>query len=150
MKYGSYPIYSESALKHSFYSDGPRGRVKKIIEYKESREDQHTYNLEFGDDVGVVDDLDDLVVTNNRDREKVLATVAVTMKKFLTSNPQKRIAINGSTLARTRLYRMAIAKHINDFDSVFKALGVIEGKEIPFRRNVNYNGFIIEFKPKTF
>ncbi|WP_440590452.1 DUF6934 family protein [Nibrella viscosa] len=52
----------------------------------------------------------DLVISNNNDMPKVLATVAQTLVAFFRLRPTSSVIFRGSTPSRTRLYRMAIAK----------------------------------------
>jgi hypothetical protein len=65
-----------------FISEGPKGSIRKRVEFERtSRAD--TFNLAFGDVNSQTGDFDDTVVTDNFDTEKVLATVAETVRIFL-------------------------------------------------------------------
>ena len=66
------------------------------------------FNIGFGDKNLETGDIDDKVVSNNGDSDKVLATVVV--YTFTDLNPETLIYATGSTKARTRLYRMGISK----------------------------------------
>ncbi len=82
MKYDKYTVQaSGSFLKYEFHSDGPRGLIAKQVLYKEFDEYAGVYNLGFGD-LDASGKINDVVVTDNSDSEKVLATVALTVIKF--------------------------------------------------------------------
>ena len=88
MKYPKYQYRSEDLLLfYEFTSEGPKGRIKKIIEYTETST-KNVYNLGFGDYEEVTKGINDLSVTNNGDSLKVLATVASTVYAFTEKYPQ--------------------------------------------------------------
>jgi hypothetical protein len=60
-----------------FISEGPKGAITKSVQYKEMPT-AGVYNLGFGDVNVLTDEINDLIVTNNGDSQKVLATVAST------------------------------------------------------------------------
>jgi hypothetical protein len=62
------------------------------------------YNLAFGDKDHSTGEIDDKVISNNGDSEKVLATVVATVYAFTDKYPETWIYATGSTKARTRLY----------------------------------------------
>jgi hypothetical protein len=69
----TYPIKpSLDKLYYLFISEGPKGRIIKIVLFQNIGE--NSYNLAFGDFNG--GQVDDEVVSNNRDFVKVLSTVA--------------------------------------------------------------------------
>jgi hypothetical protein len=74
-------VISNDYRKYIFYSSGPQGRIKKVVTYTKLSDAPVTYNLAFGDEnaAGVIDDE---VVSNNQDRDMVLATVASTINLF--------------------------------------------------------------------
>jgi len=52
--------------RYDFYSEGPKGRIRKTILYDELQEwDRPTFNLAFGDWNETLGQIDDKVVTNN-------------------------------------------------------------------------------------
>ncbi len=75
------------------------------------------YNLASGDLNLLTLELDDLVVTDKSDRDKVPATVVRAIYNFCTHNPKAWIYARGSTLSGTRLYGMGINEY---FDLVKK------------------------------
>jgi hypothetical protein len=101
-----------------FYSEGPKGVVKKVVEYQKTS-DENVYNLAFGDYDEVAKGIDDLSVTNNGDSLKVLATVASTVYAFTDKHPKVMIIATGSTAVRTRLYRMGITNNLEEISQDF-------------------------------
>jgi hypothetical protein len=90
-------------LAFEFYSEGPKGKILKIIEYQPLG--GRYYNLAFGDSVEESKNFDDFVRTNNQDTEKVLATVASTLYIFFERHEGTIVIAEGSTHSRTGLYR---------------------------------------------
>ena len=99
------------------------------------------YNLAFGDKNPGTGDIDDKVVSNNGDSEKVLATVVATVYAFSDKYPDSWIFATGSTKARTRLYRIGIAKYLEEIKSDFEIYGLIENEWELFRKEVEYDAF---------
>lgn len=97
---------------YEFYSEGPKGLVKKIVTYRLIQETPfRLYNLGFGDWNAEMQDVDNRINTNNQDRQKVLATIAETVLDFLRNSPNAAVFAKGSTTSRTRLYQMSIAAY---------------------------------------
>lgn len=67
------------------------------------------FNLGFGDLNQKTGKVDDLAVTNNLDREKILATIAATVLECTRHFPDIMIYAQGSTRVRTRLYQIGIS-----------------------------------------
>jgi hypothetical protein len=139
---------SDTYLDFEFDSDGPKGKVKKVVRYSyQVANGVSYYNLGFGDLDPSTGRINDLVVTNNKDREKVLATVAATVLDFTKRFPDAIIYAKGSTLARTRLYQIGIAANWDEIDSVLYVYGYEKDRGWePFRKNVSYGGFLITGK----
>lgn len=105
------------------------------------------YNLAFGDCNECDDDLDDLSVSDNRDTQKILATVAATLLVFIKNHPETWVVAQGSTKARTRLYRIGISKNLEHIPNEFVIFGhhAVTGWE-PFVLNEEYERFMITHK----
>ncbi|MGL4599545.1 MAG: DUF6934 family protein [Bacteroidia bacterium] len=127
---------------YTFTSEGPQGKKKKIIQFSEMTE-PGVYNLAFGDWDPILKQLDDRVVSNNGDREKVLATVVAAVYLFTNLNPDCTLIFAGSTPARTRLYRMGIAKHVEQAIRDFEIFGFAGNTWAKFEINVDYKCFLI-------
>src|SRR5688572_9959597 len=85
-------------LSFEFYSSGPKGKIKKIIQFKKiiaSGAQNDIYNLAFGDYNETEDKIDDLVISNNKDSEKVLATIAEAVVSFTDEYPEALVFCAG-------------------------------------------------------
>ena len=104
-----------------------------------------TYNLAFGDEnaVGVVDDA---VVSNNKDTDMILATVASTINLFCDNFGNHFIYAEGRTPVRTRLYQMGISRNWEEINENFQVLGFVNDDWEDFRNNVNYEAFLVKRK----
>lgn len=145
-------LVSEDFMKYEFCSEGPKGKIRKVIQFKQVRlQGKFFYNLAFGD----VDDsgnICDKVVSNNHDAEKVLATVAHAVIQFTNLHPHALVYAEGSTPSRTRRYQMGINKFWNEIDSDFNVFGLVNGCERfePFESGKNYMGFAVSRKRVNF
>lgn len=92
-----------------FFSEGPKGRIQKLVQF--SPIGAGLYNLALGDVNAQTGEIDDLVVGDNGDSEKVSATVVEVVYRFCDRFPAASIFATGSTPARTRLYRIGINKY---------------------------------------
>ncbi len=140
-----YSYHTQSSLMDFiFYSNGPRGNIAKAVVYT-PREiaGLKYYNLGFGDLNLKTGDIDDLSVSDNKDRDKILATIAATVLEFTTRFPEVAVYAEGSTYSRTRLYQMAIASNLKDIDEYMNVYGLIGDRWYGFEKNVNYDAFMI-------
>jgi len=105
------------------------------------------YHLAFGNYIECDDDLDDLSVSNNRDTQTILATVASTVLHFMQNHPEAWVAAEGSTKARTRLYQIGISQNLADTPDDFIIFGYNQsGNWEPFTKNREYARFLITRK----
>lgn len=132
-----------SFTTYEFVSEGPKGRIIKLVKYTEYG-NSGVYSLGFGDKLDNSDRIDDKVISGNGDREKVLATVAATVYKFLDKYPKASVFATGSNLARTRLYRISLSNILDDITDDFEILGYFEGDWEIFERNRDYSAFLIK------
>lgn len=146
MKYDTYQLLQASADLRifNFTSIGPNGNVIKQLAFQETIT-PGIYNLCLSD-ISETGDSDDGKVTNNNDRDLVLATVARIVAIYLERNPNHWILIEGSTLSRTRLYRMAIGINFEELSARFGIYTEQNGKLIPFKKNMPAENFIIRLK----
>lgn len=137
-----------------FKSKGINGEIDKGIVYKATK-NSTIYNLGFGD---LVFDpiqkkyiIDDFAISDNGDRNKVLATVAKSAYIFSEKYPEKVIFFKGSTNSRTRLYRRAISLNLKELSETFYIFGATEDgngniSNVPFDSNGDFYGFIMKRK----
>jgi len=140
---------SPDYFEYEFFSRGSKGIIKKIVRFDEftTSEGYGIFNLALGDWNETKQAIDDAVVSNNGDTEKVLATVAFIALDFVDRFPNALLYIEGSTPARTRKYQIAISRHFEDIDELFNIFGITKQGEInEFTKNVNYEGFLFKSK----
>jgi hypothetical protein len=143
MELGGYDI-EKIAFTYWFYSEGPRGRIKKVVRFQRMPElGRNAFNLAFGDANETMEQINDLIVTNNGDQLKVLITIAKVVADFVYHWPNAIIQAKGSTPSRTRLYQMKIATFWQEISREFEIMGELSTSWVPFRRGVNYKRFLI-------
>jgi hypothetical protein len=137
-----------------FYSEGPKGRLKKLVIYSKMKIMPGAYNLGLGTlkiNAGGKEYFDGTEISDNGDRNKILATIAVTAYKFIDTYPDKKIYLTGFNRARTRLYQMAINHALQELSEKFILFGdVCEEDDVfdfqPFETGINYTGFLVQGK----
>ena len=148
MKLPKYPLASSDRLMtFEFISEGSNGLIHKLVRFQPTNV-KDVYNLAFGDKDNETEDIDDIVISNNGDSEKVLATVVATVYAFTDKYPKAWIYATGSTKARTRLYRMGINKFLSEVEGDFEVLGERNDDWENFKKNVEYEGFLVRKKKK--
>jgi hypothetical protein len=73
--------------------------------------------------------VDDKIESNNDDIVKVLATVIHIIQNFLADNPRARVFFTGSTVQRTEVYRLILARY---FTELSKRYWITALKELTF------------------
>lgn len=143
---------NDNFLEYEFYSDGPNGTIKKLIQFTQINLPLFSYyNLGFGDWNEVEKRIDDFAVSNNQDAERVLATVASAIMDFTIQYPDAIVYAEGSTPARTRRYQMGINKYWEEINVDFEVLGLTENEGFqPFIRCKNYKAFVVKRKFSSF
>jgi hypothetical protein len=122
-----------------FVSIGRNGAIQKRIAFTETEWD-NIYNLAFGD-VDNDGEINDFSISNNGDRNKILATVAFILDAYTTKHPDRWIIFRGSTADRTRLYRMAVGLNLEELSTRFEIYAFVDEKVIPFAKNLEINAF---------
>jgi hypothetical protein len=131
---------TEDSTQYEFYSHGPKGVIKKFILFNKISDNY--YNLSFGDQLSGTDSFSDEINSNNGDAEKVLFTVAESVMEFTDDHYEATIHAEGSTAARTRLYRIYINKHRRIINRHFHINAqLINGAWEKFRKNGQYIAF---------
>ena len=135
-------------VNFDFISDGPKGQILKTVRYTKIKIKgiNNLYNLAFGDRLVDSDDIDDLTISGNQDRDKILATVVATIFIFTQRYPTTIVFFKGSTPARTRLYQMAINKHFEALKERFDIDALNDEGWSSFEPNKNYSAFSISLK----
>ena len=146
MKYEKYQLESDrKLLLFEFTSDGPKGKIKKNVQYAETNLKNY-FNLGFGDKDEQTGEINDEVITNNGDSQKILATVASTVYAFTDKHPDAMIYAKGSTNVRTRLYRIGITNNLLEIKKDFNVFGLKNNQWHEFRKHTEYEAFLITRK----
>lgn len=124
---------------------GPKGLIRKSVEFQKTN-DPNLYNLAFGDKHPGTGQIDDTVVSNNSDTEKVLATVVAAVGAFFDKHPDTFVYATGSTKARTRLYRIGITRFYEEVRKEFDLYGQVGDDYYPFETGKEYDGSLAQRK----
>lgn len=135
---------NESFLDYEFVSEGPKGKIKKVVRFMQLSRD--VYNLGFGDLDETTGDISDTVITDNKDSAKVLATVAGTIYDFYSRYPNTFVLIRGSTPSRTRLYQIGIGNNRHEIETTFDVFGYRNDGWERFALHRNYEAFLVTLK----
>ncbi len=134
---------NEMLLDYAFESDGPKGKIKKLVTFVPQNAEGITYfNLGFGDLDTETGKINDLAISDNKDTEKILATIAATVLEFTRHFPDIMVYAKGSTPSRTRLYQMGISGNWKEIEPLLTVFGFKNGKWQPFEKNINYQAFL--------
>lgn len=139
--------FGHSLLTFEFVSEGPKGRLLKVIQFAEI-DPEGVYNLAFGDANPSTGELNDTVVSNNGDSEKVLATVVGAVQVFCQQHPGALVYATGSTPARTRLYQMGLNRFYSEIVKQFDLYGQRADDWDIFRKDVLYTAFAARLKSR--
>jgi len=145
-----YDVYSDLYIRDQynifeFFSIGSRGMILKRIIFSPT-EYPDVYSLSLGD-ININGQIDDYsIISNNGDRNKVLATVAYAIDIYLNEYPERYVYFTGSTKERTRLYRIAIGLNLEHLSSKWLIYFQTENGFILFEKNTPTNGFLIKRK----
>jgi hypothetical protein len=145
MSHEKYSIISATNhTTYEFFSEGPKGIIKKVILFQEIG--KNTFNLAFGDWDKINKTVNDMARSNNGDRDKILSTVAFAVVTFMNHYPSAILIAKGSTPARTRLYQIGIMLNWKDINQLFDLECFLNGSWIPFEKGKNYEQFLL--RPK--
>jgi hypothetical protein len=83
---------NEQSIDYVFESIGPKRKILKVARFTKIGE--NLYNFGFGDVDPTTGNISDIVVSNNSDGDKVLATVANIIVNFFTAYPNADVFCN--------------------------------------------------------
>lgn len=138
-------IRDEDCLWFEFDSVSEHKTVKKVVSYTPFQDNPELFNLALAD-AFPDGSFSDKSVTNNDDMEKVMATVIQTLLRFFEKYPTKMIYVEGSTVERTRLYRIIISRELTEIEEIFAIYGISSSKAEQFQKNQHYEAFVIALK----
>jgi hypothetical protein len=146
MKLEKYELKSGEQLEiFEFVSIGQKGKIPKIVQYSPTNY-KNLYNLGFGDKNSETGEIDDTIISNNGDSEKVLATVVTTLYAFIDKHKEAMVYATGSSQSRTRLYRMGITKYLAEIKEDFEIYSELENGWEEFQINIEYEAFLVKLK----
>ena len=116
MRHEFYDYSQDEKGRYRFTSRGKRAIVK-IVEFALTSR-THLRNLWFGDMLSN-DTIDDMVISNNGDIRKVLATVIKIIREFTLEQPHITVVFKGSTVGRMDLYHRILKTHYAELRSEF-------------------------------
>lgn len=142
MKLPKYQLKAERSLMvFEFISEGPKGKIPKLVKFSETNL-YGIFNLAFGDKDQKTGEINDTVISNNGDSEKVLATVVATLYAFTDKHPDASVLATGSTKSRTRLYRMGISKYFAEIQKDYLIYGLRNEDWESFEKDIEYEAFL--------
>jgi len=144
-----YEMYSEYSFTNDlgvvdFISIGKNGAIPKRITFT-TTELENVYNLAFGD-VDENGTLNDYRISDNGDRNKILATVFNVVDIYTKKFPERWIFFSGSTKERTRLYRIAVGINLDELSQIFDIYAFVQEELKLFAKNMEINAFVIKRK----
>lgn len=146
MKLDRYELQAGRNLNtFEFLSEGSKGKIVKLIQFQQMNL-PNLYNLAFGDINLLTGQLDDKIITDNGDSEKVLATIVASVYAFTGHYPDAWIFATGSTTTRTRLYRMGINKYFDIVDEDFDIMGEQQSEWEWYKKGKDYQAFAVHRK----
>ena len=139
-----YSIRNHKRRKNTFEftSKGVR-EVLKVVELQET-DQPGVYNLSMGDMIGGKISYSN--ITNNKDTDIIMATVAYIIYMFTTANPARYIFIKGDTEVKTRLYQIYLSNNLRRVQEKFKVWGGnTDGTGFEaFKKGKTYGGFLVK------
>jgi hypothetical protein len=146
MKLERYELKADKSLAvFEFVSEGPKGKIHKLVRFEETNL-KGLYNLAFGDLDTTTGEINDSVISNNGDSDKVLATVVATVYAFTKKYPEVWIYATGSTKSRTRLYRIGLTKYLPEITEDFELYGETTEEWEIFKKGREYSAFLAQRK----
>jgi hypothetical protein len=137
-----YKVFATSNVNYYFFSEGPRGVIKKQILFEESRIKNY-YQLHFGDSINgtIVED----VVSDNKDADLVLASVAWAVLCFVNRSDKLHVRFSGLTRHRTRLFNIWLGRNNEELSKYMLVFGYNEdGRWERFVPNRQYSAFMLK------
>jgi hypothetical protein len=146
MKYEVYDgvKFDVSYSRFDFISEGHNGSIPKRVIFTPTPW-SNVYNLAFGD-ITESGSVDDLKISDNGDRNKILATILRVVETYTDRFSERYVYFRGSTEHRTRLYRMAIGLNLEELSVRFEIYVDISGELdfVPFQKGLNVKAFLIK------
>jgi hypothetical protein len=117
---------SDEGTYFEFISNGPKGNIIKAVQFILIDSIEEIYSLGLGDRDPITNQIDDEVVTDNKDTRKVLGTIGEIGRQFLESKPNAKIVFEGNTESKNRLYRIGINSVLGELNTKYSIFGFRE------------------------
>jgi len=118
--------------------------IKKVVKFTPIDTKKFTcFNLGLGDWDESQQMVDDSIISNNQDTEKVFASVADIIFQFTDRNPNAIIYVEGNSESRVRLYQIKINKYLNEVIAHFELFGLLKNLDLEsYSAGNKYLGFV--------
>lgn len=136
-----YEFKRTNELHFDFISIGKKGEIHKRVTFIELH--YGFFNMGLGDLNPETAEVDYFSVSDDGDRNTVLATISDIIESFFDLYPSNTIYFKGTSKSRTRLYQIAINHYYDELSARFHILGELDDKMTRFKRNTNYKSFLI-------
>jgi hypothetical protein len=103
-----------------------KGNIIKAVQFILIDSIEEIYSLGLGDRDPITNQIDDEVVTDNKDTRKVLGTIGEIGRQFLDSKPNAKIVFEGNSESKNRLYRMGINSVLGELNTKYSIFGFRE------------------------
>ncbi|MBK8565093.1 MAG: hypothetical protein IPN76_17585 [Saprospiraceae bacterium] len=134
--------FNEERIWFEFDSLGPKGRIRKIVEFYDVK---FAFNLAFGD-MAADGEFDDENITDNGDIRAVIQTIANIIHHFCESHPGRKIYIEPVDSKRKALYNRIFKEKFEEIEPEFRVFGIDLGPlaSEDYRSTKTYDAFLIE------
>jgi hypothetical protein len=136
--------YFESVSEHKI--------IKKGV-YFQPKSTAFEYNMALGDVNDKTGEPDFLVMSNNGDLTKIMATIFGIGIDFFKKYPNSIVYFLGNKTRKTKIYHWIISKHLTEISQYFEVYGVLFTKERDveeFNPESVYRSFVIASKKDFF
>lgn len=146
MKHERYKYSAENELMYfEFISTGPKGQVKKIIEFSETNV-KDVYNLAFGDFDEQTQRISDRVVTNNGDSLKYLLQSLPRCMRSLPSGLRHGFLQREVPRCGQDCIEWGLTNNLSEISKDFHLYGLQEDQWVDFLLGEDYKAFLVKRK----
>ncbi len=132
-----------------FFSIGEKGCIKMVAQFIESPV-KRIYQFRFGVIDKTTGVIDEYIVANNNDTNKILNTIVWILYNFTNRFPECLIRFSGSTKVRTRLFLMWLTRNWDFANKYFIIFGSKSNEKwVRCRYSARYSAILIKKKVDT-
>nr|WP_295934559.1 hypothetical protein [uncultured Dyadobacter sp.] len=133
----------DSQVYFTFESVSRKKTIRKIVMFTPFEDNELIYNLALLD-ILLDGQWSDDVKSHNFDLSKVMATTIRCIFEFIESHPNCSVYFKGNSAAKTRLYRIVIARQLPEIKEYFEIYGIRNEQPESFRIGMAYDAFILK------